>query len=74
MTSAWNASTQTACGISDNMVTSIMRAWDPSQPVVVTPPINTGMWEHPLTQTHLDALQVKIHQLQTAKVQHHDTY
>ncbi len=40
-------------GISDNLITSIARAWDLNRPFIIAPSMNTHMWEHPLTQEHL---------------------
>lgn len=41
-------------GICDNLVTSLARAWLPYKPFLIAPAMNTAMWEHPLTNTHLD--------------------
>ena len=35
---------------------SVARAWDHNKPVVVCPAMNTHMWTHPLTSTHLRTL------------------
>ena len=43
-------------GLCDNLLTSVVRAWDASKPIVVAPAMNTLMWEHPLTARHLSAL------------------
>jgi phosphopantothenoylcysteine decarboxylase len=45
-----------ACGLSDNCLTCVWRAWDPSRPVLLAPAMNTLMWEHPLTWRHLRQL------------------
>jgi phosphopantothenoylcysteine decarboxylase len=45
-----------AGGICDNLLLSVARAWDFSKPFIVAPAMNTLMWEHPVTQTHLDLL------------------
>lgn len=42
-----------ACGLSDNCLTCVWRAWDSSKPIVLAPAMNTLMWEHPLTIRHL---------------------
>ena len=42
-----------ACGLSDNCLTCVWRAWDPAKPVVLAPAMNTLMWQHPLTKRHL---------------------
>jgi phosphopantothenoylcysteine decarboxylase len=40
-------------GISDNLLTSVARAWDFSKPIVIAPAMNTHMWEHPITQEQI---------------------
>ncbi len=45
-----------ACGICDNCLTCVWRAWDPTRPVVIAPAMNTFMWQHPLTLRQLRAL------------------
>ena len=43
-------------GIADNLVLSIMRAWDYSKPCIICPAMNTMMWEHPATRNSLHML------------------
>eukprot|EP01031_Cornospumella_fuschlensis_P028122 gene28122-33957_t len=43
-------------GISDNIVLSVMRAWDFSKPCLLAPAMNTLMWEHPATAESLKKL------------------
>jgi phosphopantothenoylcysteine decarboxylase len=45
-----NTLAKLANGISDNLLTSVVRAWDPTKPMVLAPAMNTKMWEHPSTQ------------------------
>jgi phosphopantothenoylcysteine decarboxylase len=45
-----------ANGLCDNLLTCILRAWNSSKMVVVAPAMNTAMYEHPLTNLHLDFL------------------
>ena len=45
-----------ALGISDNLASSLFRAWDFSRPVVLAPAMNTLMWESPVTRRHLKML------------------
>lgn len=45
-----------ANGLCDNLLTSIVRAWDVTKPVFIAPAMNTKMWQHPVTHTHLSAL------------------
>jgi phosphopantothenoylcysteine decarboxylase len=51
-----NTLAKLACGLSDNCLTCVARAWDPSRPVLLAPAMNTLMWEHPLTLRHLRQL------------------
>jgi phosphopantothenoylcysteine decarboxylase len=53
-----NTMAKLAAGICDNLLTCVVRAWDPSCPLVVCPAMNTFMWEHPLTSRHLDSLRI----------------
>jgi phosphopantothenoylcysteine decarboxylase len=48
-----NTLAKLACGLADNCLTCIWRAWDPARPVVLAPAMNTLMWDHPLTGSHL---------------------
>ena len=43
-------------GLADNLLTSTLRAWDLTRPVLVAPAMNTFMWEHPVTSQQLDIL------------------
>ncbi|KAJ3144901.1 hypothetical protein HDU89_007704 [Geranomyces variabilis] len=48
-----NTLAKLACGLSDNLLTCILRAWDTAKPVIVCPAMNTVMWGHPFTRKHL---------------------
>lgn len=48
-----NTLAKIANGFADNLLTSIVRAWDPSKPIVLAPAMNTQMWNAPITQKHL---------------------
>jgi phosphopantothenoylcysteine decarboxylase len=52
-----NTLAKLANGLCDNCLTCVWRAWDPTQPVVLAPAMNTLMWEHPLTERQLRTLQ-----------------
>ncbi|KAJ1963379.1 hypothetical protein IWQ62_003238, partial [Dispira parvispora] len=46
-----------ANGLCDNLLTSIVRAWDfTRKPCIVCPAMNTYMWDHPFTSKHLGTL------------------
>jgi len=51
-----NTLAKLACGLADNCLTCVWRAWDPERPVMLAPAMNTLMWEHPLTIRHLRQL------------------
>ena len=52
-------------GLADNLLTSVVRAWDTSglvegkgvKRVVVAPAMNTAMWRHPVTGRQLEVLE-----------------
>lgn len=51
-------------GMCDNLLTSVIRAWDieniNAKPVIICPAMNTLMYQHPLTKTQLDFLVEKL--------------
>jgi phosphopantothenoylcysteine decarboxylase len=51
-----NTLAKLACGLADNCLTCVYRAWDSARPVVLAPAMNTLMWEHRLTTRHLLAV------------------
>lgn len=51
-----NTLAKMANGICDNLLTSVIRAWDRNRPIVIAPSMNTYMWEHPVTQKHIDQI------------------
>lgn len=59
-----NTLAKLANGLSDNLLTSVVRAWqvEPAlnaaaqRPIYVAPAMNTAMWRHPLTARQLDVL------------------
>ncbi|KAI5295576.1 hypothetical protein KEM52_000954 [Ascosphaera acerosa] len=61
-----NTLAKIAMGICDNLLLSVVRAWDvrrdaalgvPAPRIFVAPAMNTCMWEHPLTAKHLAVLE-----------------
>ncbi|CCH46705.1 hypothetical protein BN7_6302 [Wickerhamomyces ciferrii] len=44
-------------GICDNLLTAIIRSWNPASPILVAPAMNTFMYTHPVTSKHLTSLQ-----------------
>ncbi|ESN91617.1 hypothetical protein HELRODRAFT_70216 [Helobdella robusta] len=45
-----------ACGLCDNLLTCIVRAWQPDKPLLFAPAMNTMMWNHPITANQVQAL------------------
>ncbi|KAL5612253.1 hypothetical protein BROUX41_000206 [Berkeleyomyces rouxiae] len=52
-----NTLAKLANGLSDNLLTSIVRAWDPTKKILVAPAGNTAMWNHPMTARQLAVLE-----------------
>ncbi|KAJ5780263.1 Flavoprotein [Penicillium paradoxum] len=59
-----NTLAKLANGISDNLLTSVCRAWDTDgqvdgkkKRIVVAPAMNTAMWRHPVTAQHIRVLE-----------------
>ena len=48
-----NTLAKLACGLCDNCLTCVWRAWDRARPVILAPAMNTLMWENPLTRRHM---------------------
>lgn len=51
-----NTLAKIANGFSDNLVSSLIRAWDQNKLLYFAPAMNTAMWENPLTYQHLKTL------------------
>ena len=52
-----NTMAKLCCGICDNLVLSLCRAWDFRKPIVYAPAMNTFMWDHPVTSQHCGTLE-----------------
>ncbi|MFC1598460.1 flavoprotein [Patescibacteria group bacterium] len=52
-----NTLAKMANGFCDNLLTSIVRAWDRQKPIIIAPAMNTVMWTHPATEQHIRQLQ-----------------
>ncbi len=48
-----NTLAKIANGMSDNLLTSVARAWDVNRLMVIAPAMNTHMWTHRVTAKHL---------------------
>jgi phosphopantothenoylcysteine decarboxylase len=51
-----NTMAKIANGFCDNLLTSIIRAWEPDKPMVAAPAMNTTMLKNPITINHLNTL------------------
>lgn len=51
-----NSLAKMATGICDNLLLCTVRAWDFDKPLIFCPAMNTRMWDHPLTQQHINIL------------------
>lgn len=51
-----NTLAKIANGIADNLITSVVRAWDKQKPIILAPAMNTQMWKHPATGEHIRKL------------------
>ncbi len=51
-----NTLAKIAHGMSDNLLTSTIRAWKAEKPIVVAPAMNTDMWNHPATYRNIEEL------------------
>ncbi|CAG0890673.1 unnamed protein product, partial [Cyprideis torosa] len=52
-----NSLAKISVGICDNLVTSVVRAWDRDKPLLFAPAMNTHMFKHPVTQPQITTLQ-----------------
>jgi len=43
-------------GLCDNLLTCVAQAWNVKKPLLFCPAMNTHMWEHPVTATHIATL------------------
>ncbi|VDM44585.1 unnamed protein product [Toxocara canis] len=44
-----NSMAKIANGLCDNLLTCVVRAWDPRKPLFFAPAMNSAMWENPIT-------------------------
>ena len=51
-----NTLAKMANGLADNLISCILRCWDPSTPLILCPAMNTYMWNHPVTRGQLDGI------------------
>ncbi|EFA86057.1 phosphopantothenoylcysteine decarboxylase [Heterostelium album PN500] len=52
-----NTLAKIANGMADNLLTSVVRAWDyKTKELILAPAMNTMMWENPFTEQHLNTM------------------
>ncbi|KRT81246.1 hypothetical protein AMK59_4959 [Oryctes borbonicus] len=51
-----NSLAKIANGLCDNLLTCTARAWETSKPLILCPAMNTKMYNHPITDVHLNLL------------------
>lgn len=51
-----NTLAKISAGMCDNLLTSVVRAWDNSKPFILCPAMNTAMWNSPFTDKQLRIL------------------
>jgi phosphopantothenoylcysteine decarboxylase len=51
-----NTMAKIANGICDNLLTSIVRAWDNNRPIILAPAMNTYMWNKSITEKHIRSI------------------
>lgn len=51
-----NTLSKIANGYCDDLLSNIARAWDFNKRFIVCPTMNTKMYEHPITKTHIDTI------------------
>jgi len=56
-----NTLAKIAHGMSDNLLTSTIRAWKADNPIVVAPAMNTDMWNHPATYRNIEEISHMYH-------------
>lgn len=52
-----NTLAKCSCGICDNLLTSVVRAWDWQKPLMLCPAMNTLMWDNVVTTEHIGRMQ-----------------
>lgn len=52
-----NSLAKLSLGLADNLASRLFRAWNICEkPVIIAPAMNTKMWTHPATATHIETL------------------
>ena len=51
-----NTLAKVACGICDNLLTCVVRAWRRERPLLFAPAMNSFMYDHPITEQQINTL------------------
>ena len=51
-----NTLAKVACGICDNLLTCVVRAWRREKPLLFAPAMNSFMYDHPITEQQIETL------------------
>lgn len=62
-----NTLAKIANGICDNLLTSVIRSWNPAIPILVAPAMNTHMYTNPMTKKHLALIKEEFGFIETLK-------
>jgi hypothetical protein len=55
-----NTLAKIANGICNNLLTSVIRSWNPAVPIIVAPAMNTLMYTNPMTKRHINTLREEL--------------
>jgi phosphopantothenoylcysteine decarboxylase len=59
-----NTLAKIACGLADNLLTSIARAWPVTKPIILALAMNTNMWNNPVTGENIARLAARYPKLE----------
>lgn len=62
-----NTLAKIANGICDNLITSVIRSWNPAIPILIAPAMNTHMYTNPMTKKHLTLIKEEFGFIETLK-------
>jgi len=55
-----NTLAKIANGLCDNLLSNVLRAWNPQIPILLAPAMNTQMYTHPITAHHLSLIKTHL--------------
>ncbi|ANB14231.1 phosphopantothenoylcysteine decarboxylase complex subunit CAB3 [Sugiyamaella lignohabitans] len=62
-----NTLAKIANGICNNLITSVIRSWNPAVPILIAPAMNTHMYTNPVTKKHLSIIKEDFTWIETLK-------